>query len=201
MNVSKPYKKVGKPVDSTWMKEMSTCFDPEISLNHLPDHLCVRDCTEIIQSKINCAETALVVLQDVLATAPTTKVGHTDIRSNRNSRFYEAVSSDDESEDFYSMPAFKATYGSVNDKKANEDRLLQTLKAFSKAIPYCYPCTYHLMCKDWHHRFPSTLISYCPLCPAMKGWRKKHNLVIDNTYLCYHADDKSKKIKKSLHNH
>ena len=112
MKATKPYKKVGKPVDSTWMKEMVACFDPPINLNHLQDHLCLRDSKDIIQSKMNCAETALVVLQECLAKPQPARAGHSDITNNRSSRFYEAPLSDDDdgSEDYYSMPAFKFNY-------------------------------------------------------------------------------------------
>ena len=125
MKATKPYKKVGKPVDSTWMKEMGACFDPPINLNHLPDHLCLRDSKDIIQSRINCAETALVVSQDVLEKPPPAWVGHSNICNNRSSRFYEAPPSDDDdaSEDHYSMPAFTANYV----KKTTTNRTMRML--------------------------------------------------------------------------
>ena len=49
---------VQKPVDSTWMKEMGACFDPQLNLHHLLNHLCIRDSKDILACKVNCAKLA-----------------------------------------------------------------------------------------------------------------------------------------------
>ena len=208
MRSNKKGSKIGIPVNSTWMKEMSTCFEPEINLNHLSDHLCVRDSVAIVAAKITCAEAAFNEIQDVLLppkpvhTYPKkVRYGNGDVRDNKNSRYYEPPSEDDDNaeEDWNSLPAFTATYIQPgNDFSAKDESLPSAVLAFSKAIPYCHPCTYHLMCKEWSSKYPSSIISYCPLCPVMRGWRNKNNLDIDENYLCYHKDDKnSKKQKRS----
>ena len=199
MRSSKPYKPLGKPVDSRWMTEMTHCFDPVINLDQLQDHLCLRDCEEIVKTKSECSDRALIYVQKSLA-PQSAHMGKTDIRKDKNSRFYDPSSESeyDSEEDMNTLPSFSAKYvtRSQNTELCSET-LDKSLVAFSKALPFCYPLTYHLMCKDWADKYPSTLICYCPLCPAMNGWRKQHNLVIDNSYLCYLNNTSTKNQKKS----
>ena len=171
---------LGKIVDSTWMKEMSACFDPQINLHHLPDHLCVRDSKEIVSCKINCANLALSQVKNEISQSSN------DVRKSRNSRYIE---SSDEEDDYYTLPTFNLV--SVSSKAVDTNSISTTLlESFAKALPLCYPFTFHLMCREWSCAFKTKPISYCPLCPTMNGWQTKHKLAIDEQYLCYRHDDR-----------
>ena len=144
MRSAKPYKPVGKPVDSRWMNEMAQCFDPVINLDHLPDHLCVRDCEEVVLAKVQSSDTALICVQKILADSQSAPVVKNDVRKDRNSRFYDpsSESDDDESEDMYTLPSFSAKYA-TRGQNTNlcSETLDKGLVAFSKALPFCYPLT------------------------------------------------------------
>ena len=180
---------------------MAHCFDPVINLDHLQDHLCLRDCEDIVKTKVECSHSALICVQTSLAESQSAPIGKTDIRKDKTSRFYDPPSESDEytsEEDMNTLPSFTATYATRSQiSKLSSENMNKSLVAFSKALPFCYPLTYHLMCKDWADKYPSTLICYCPLCPAMNGWRKEHKLQIDNCYLCYPGNTCTKNQKKS----
>ena len=147
--------------------------------------------------KIKCANLAYTKFVQGLSQSSVTS---TQSVSSRKGRYIE---SSDEEEDYYSLPTFNLVRVSnkAADSKLDSNPLFDS---FAKALPMCYPYTFHLMCREWNMFFKKKPISYCPLCPTMNGWRKTHNLVIPEDYLCYCSDDRGavknqkKKVLKVL---
>ena len=179
-NSRNKFSTLGKPTDIEWGKLIHNSYRYWSSGEYyLPDHVYVRDTDQIIECKEQAAEKAYNMV-------------FSEIKREAEQRNSEILDDDDES--FCSQESLNMSGAKTAGEKYMECcPSASSLRAFSRALPFCYPLTFHLMCNGWSTNCQYEAILECPLCPNMDGWRKKYKIVdiIGYKDLCSHHQKKN----------